>query len=110
MLKKFAVYSFVAFVSAKAYNVLENKMLNDTKYLQRMVQYKRTQQANELVIASLNEAKKFVAQQDYESAMEYYMYIYKIMGCDWNYMMLHVDDTKMRKMLEERKQECTGSE
>ncbi|KAM0677101.1 hypothetical protein BDAP_002262 [Binucleata daphniae] len=110
MFKKLLIFSFVGFVALKTFHYFENKMLNDDAYLLTVIKNKRSQQANELVNASINEAKRYIKQGDYESALEYYVYVYKIMGCDWNYLMSSVDDIKMKNMLEIKKEELCGNE
>lgn len=110
MFKKLLIFSFISLAALKTYSYFENKLLNDDAYLLEIIKNKRSQQANELVNASISEAKKYIQQGDYEQALEYYMYVYKIMGCDWNYLLASVDDERMKYLLESKKSQLCGDD
>ncbi|KAM0675550.1 hypothetical protein GVAV_000916 [Gurleya vavrai] len=105
MIKKIFAYGLFFLAVAKSYKFIEEKFLNDESYLLKIVKRKRTHQSNELVQASLSEASRLISEGDYESALEYYMYVYKVMGCDWDFLINSVQDETMKELLSLKKEE-----
>lgn len=101
MFKKILILISLAYAIKTTYTYLENKMLNDKPYLEDILILRKRKMNDEMLQATLLEAKKLCDDNDYENAVEYYLYAYNVLGCDLEYLC-GVMDVRMENMFRER--------
>src|SRR5689334_11602773 len=100
MITKIIKYAVLTLALVKMYNCFYDKMIKDEEYLRNICKEARENECEQIIYKTFSEARKHEESMEFDIALEYYLYAFKVLKCEKSFIMENVLTDKLRNMLE----------
>jgi hypothetical protein len=103
MMPKIFKYLFISLAVYKSYKYLEGKLLRDERYLLQLHASRSSRDTDELVVTTIEEAKRLAKNGNIGLSVDYYLYAYKVLNCEWEWIISNIENKEVLNVITARR-------